>query len=180
MNRRPEWPDARLPSSTLVGMATLNRSLGAVLATGALAFCAGACGNSSTATNSGDATRTVVNTAATSPLVGKTFTSTSVDGAAIPGGGPLVLTFPESGRVSLTAGCNQHIGPVSVEKATLTVGPLASTKMACPPPRDGADAWLAEFTDKPLAWSLRDRELTLRDGPRTVVLVEGTGAAGLP
>lgn len=161
-------------------MAPLIRSLGTVLATGALTFGVAGCGNSSTATSSGDDTaQTIVNTSATSPLVGKTFTSTSIDGAAIPGGGPLVLTFPESGRISLTAGCNQHIGPVAVEKSTLTVGALASTRMACPPPRDGADAWLADFTDKPLAWSLRDRELTLKDGPRTVVLVEGTGAAGL-
>ena len=73
-------------------------------------------------------------TSATNALVGKTFTSTSVDGAAIPGGGPLMLTFPEPGRVSLTAGCNRHIGPVTVDKTTLTIGELASTMMACPHP----------------------------------------------
>lgn len=162
-------------------MATLIRSVGTAVAAGVLALGAAACGNSSTATSSGDdSAQSIVKTSATSPLVGKTFTSTSVDGAAIPGRGPLVLTFPESGRISLTAGCNQHIGPVTVDKTTLTVGELASTMMACPPPRDGADAWLADFTDRPLTWSLRGRELTLKDGPRTVVLIEGTGAAGLP
>ena len=62
---------------------------------GALVFGAMACGNSSTASSSGDGTaQSVVKTSATNALVGKTFTSTSVDGAAIPGGGPLMLTFP--------------------------------------------------------------------------------------
>ena len=162
-------------------MATLIRPLGTVLAAGALVFGAMACGNSSTASSSGDGTaQSVVKTSATNALVGKTFTSTSVDGAAIPGGGPLMLTFPEPGRVSLTAGCNRHIGPVTVDKTTLTIGELASTMMACPPPKDGADAWLADFTDQPLKWSLHGHEVTLKDGPRTVVLIADTNAAGLP
>ncbi|QHN26638.1 META domain-containing protein [Gordonia pseudamarae] len=162
-------------------MVHLTRSLGTLLATGFVVLGAAACGNSSTVTSSDSSTtQVVVHTATSNSLVGKRFTSTSVDGAAIPGDGPLVITFPEEGRVSLTAGCNQHIGTVTVDPTRLTFGTLASTQMACPPPRDGADAWLADFTDKPLTWSLDGPELTLKDGPRTVVLIEGTDAAGLP
>lgn len=109
---------------------------------------------------------------AASSLLGKTFTSVEVGGAAIPGGGPLEITFPEAGRVSMTAGCNRHIGSVEIGGDTMTFGQLASTRMACPPPRDGADAWLAEFTNAPLAWSRSGDELTLTDGPREVVLTE--------
>ncbi|MFW0794831.1 META domain-containing protein [Gordonia sp. CPCC 205515] len=105
-------------------------------------------------------------------LAGKSFSSTEVKGTEIPGGGPLVITFPDAGRVSLTAGCNRHIGSITVDGDTMTFHQLASTMMACPPPRDGADKWVAEFTKQPVTWAVHDDHLELSRGDQQVALVE--------
>ncbi|WP_238534950.1 META domain-containing protein [Gordonia polyisoprenivorans] len=116
---------------------------------------------------------------------GASFTSVSVSGAAIPGGGPLVIAFGDAGRISMSAGCNRHMGgaarhtgsaPGTEPITTLQIGALASTMMACPPPLAGADAWLAHFTGQPLVWHLDAAALTLTapataDTPETVVVL---------
>ncbi|WHU49239.1 META domain-containing protein [Gordonia sp. L191] len=116
---------------------------------------------------------------------GASFTSVSVSGAAIPGGGPLVIAFGDVGRISMSAGCNRHVGGAALHTGsapgtepitTLRVGALASTMMACPPPREGANAWLSHFTGHPLVWHLDTTALTLTapasaDTPETVVVL---------
>lgn len=86
-------------------------------------------------------------------LVGKTFVSDVVEGTAIPGGGPLEVSFPEEGRIRATAGCNRHAGTVTFDGGTLTTGPLAGTRMACAGERGNADAWLSDFFSGPVTWS---------------------------
>ena len=44
------------------------------------------------------------------------------------------IVFGADGTVSGTAGCNTFSGTYTADGATLTFGPLASTKMACPEP----------------------------------------------
>ncbi|GAA4749942.1 META domain-containing protein [Gordonia alkaliphila] len=117
-----------------------------------------------------------------SALVGKTYLSTEVTGPAIPGGGPMELTFPQPGRIAATAGCNRHMGEVTFDGSTMTPGQLASTMMACPGPAEQADAWLADFLSGPLTWSLADdTTLTLSrgegDARRAVTLVERANTA---
>lgn len=103
-------------------------------------------------------------------LVGQSFSSTAVTGTPIPGGGPFEITFPEGGRVSMTAGCNRHIGGVRIDGDTMTFTQLAATMMACPPPRDTADTWVTDLTDGPVKWQREGQELTLSDGTTTVTL----------
>ncbi|MGV9825472.1 MULTISPECIES: META domain-containing protein [unclassified Gordonia (in: high G+C Gram-positive bacteria)] len=123
-----------------------------------------------TACGSNSATAHPSNDPAT--LVGKSFTSTSVSGTPIPGGGPLSVAFPEAGRISATAGCNRHMGRLTVSGDTMSAGDLASTMMACPPPRDGADAWLSTFLTSPVTWKYGDSTLTLTSAGSTAVLTE--------
>ncbi|GAA5053714.1 META domain-containing protein [Nocardia callitridis] len=101
--------------------------------------------------------------------VGRTFVSTEVDGAPIPGGGPLTLTFTAD-RVTADAGCNKHSGMVTLDDHKLRVSGLASTLMACPGDREGADEWLSGLLNADPGWHLDDARLTLtgNDG-RTVV-----------
>lgn len=113
-------------------------------------------------------------------LAGRSFASTEVEGTEIPGGGPLVITFPDSGRVSLTAGCNRHVGSITVDGNTMTFHQLASTRMACAPPRDGADTWVAEFTGEPVTWARHDNQLVLSRGNQKVTLVEVPPASVQP
>ncbi|PVE46032.1 hypothetical protein DDE23_17705 [Pararhodobacter aggregans] len=55
---------------------------------------------------------------------------TAVSGAATVDE-PAIL-FEEGGRVSGTSGCNRFGGEATQEGSVLTLGPLASTRMACP------------------------------------------------
>ncbi|MFT4088953.1 MAG: META domain-containing protein [Gordonia sp. (in: high G+C Gram-positive bacteria)] len=105
-------------------------------------------------------------------LIGKTYLSGKVDGTAIPGDGPLEVSFPTTGRISATAGCNRHNGSVAFSGSELTAGPLAATLTACPPPRDRADAWVGDFFGGPVGWSLDGKTLTLRHGETVVTLAE--------
>lgn len=110
--------------------------------------------------------------AAVPGLSGHAFVSVSVTPASIPGGGPLHIAFGEKDRVSLSAGCNRMMGTVTARGDRLVFSQLASTKMACPPPRDGADGWAADFTKQSPTYRLVGPGLTLSTATTTVVLRE--------
>ncbi|TCN57016.1 heat shock protein HslJ [Rhodococcus sp. SMB37] len=105
-------------------------------------------------------------------LTGRTFVSTEVTGDAIPGGGPLVVEFPEPGRLAATAGCNRFAGGIELADGTLSAPNLASTMMACPPPADGADGWLSTLLSGSPQWSLDGDVLTLTGSATTVSLTD--------
>ena len=85
---------------------------------------------------------------------GRVFISTSVDGAQIPGGGPLTLDFSQAGRVSASAGCNTANGSVEFTDGKLTTGTMASTMMGCPPGIAESDSWTTTLLTAAPAWSL--------------------------
>ncbi|UYP17674.1 META domain-containing protein [Rhodococcus sp. Z13] len=131
-----------------------------VLALASLAVVASACSSDSGTADSGSA----------DDLTGRTFVSTSVTGTQIPGDGPLVVEFPESGRISATAGCNRFVGGVELTDGKLKAPELASTLMACEPAREGADAWLTGLFDAEPRWSLDGNTFTLTHDDVTVAL----------
>lgn len=103
-------------------------------------------------------------------LTGRTFVSTSVSGTQIPGAGPMVVEFPEDGRISATAGCNRFVGGVDLSEGRVKAPDLASTMMACLPEREGADAWLTTLFDAEPRWSLDGNTFTLTGDDITVSL----------
>lgn len=103
-------------------------------------------------------------------LTGRTFVSTSVSGTQIPGAGPMVVEFPEDGRISATAGCNRFVGGVDLSEGRVKASDLASTMMACLPEREGADAWLTTLFDAEPRWSLDGNTFTLTGDDITVSL----------
>jgi heat shock protein HslJ len=105
-------------------------------------------------------------------LHGRTFISTEVTGQAIPGGGPLIVEFPEPGHIAATAGCNRFAGSVDLADGALSAPTLAGTMMACPPPLDGADGWLSSLFSGSPEWSLDGDDLTLTGGETTVFLTD--------
>ncbi|MFF0816410.1 META domain-containing protein [Rhodococcus sp. NPDC003318] len=106
-------------------------------------------------------------------LVGRTFVSTEVEGTPIPGGGPLTVSFEEPDRLSAAAGCNRAVGTADFSDDRITVtGPLATTMMACPGGRAGADAWVAEFFAASPNWSLDGDTLQLSTDDATVTLLD--------
>jgi heat shock protein HslJ len=42
------------------------------------------------------------------------------------------LTFPETGKLAGNGSCNRFFGPAEIDGNTLKLGPLGSTRMACP------------------------------------------------
>ncbi|GAA3039742.1 hypothetical protein GCM10010528_20370 [Gordonia defluvii] len=105
-------------------------------------------------------------------LVGRSFTSTSVLPMPIPGGGPLTITFGEKDRVSLSAGCNRMMGTATARDGRLHFSRLASTMMACPPPRDRADEWASAFTKMAPHYRVSGTALTLNTASERVELRE--------
>ncbi len=105
-------------------------------------------------------------------LVGRTFVSTSVAPTPIPGGGKLEIGFGAKDRVGLSAGCNRMMGFATARGDRLVFSRLASTMMACPPPRDRADEWAENFTGQAPTYRLAGPVLTLSTKSTTVVLRE--------
>jgi len=75
-------------------------------------------------------------TQATTPsaLVGPTWRLTQLDGQPVIDGTSVTAEFSDEARVAGKASCNQYFGSARAEAdGRLSVGPLASTMMACAP-----------------------------------------------
>jgi heat shock protein HslJ len=81
-------------------------------------------------------------------------------------GSAIDAEFGEDGTISGSAGCNRYNGPFETEGKQITIGPLASTMMACIEPEGVAEqeaAYLAAL-ENATVYELRGTNLTLRDG----------------
>ena len=79
---------------------------------------------------------------ASSP-VGPTWTLTSLDGQPVVAGTTITAEFTSESRVAGSSGCNRYTGRAQADSGRLSVGPLASTLMACE--RDGVMAQEARY-----------------------------------
>lgn len=79
------------------------------------------------------ANATTANTSAPMPinLVGTEWRLEDLGGAGIMDNSQATIAFPEAGRVAGNSSCNRFTGTVAITGATLKMGPLASTRMAC-------------------------------------------------
>ena len=66
-------------------------------------------------------------------LVGGTWVAEDIDGAGVIDNAQSTLEFGNDGRVSGRGGCNRYGGTIEIKGASIIVGELISTKMACPP-----------------------------------------------
>lgn len=68
-------------------------------------------------------------------LAGTGWALSQIDGAEpAPGGRPATLEFDGAGRLAGSSGCNRFFGGYSLAGATLSVGQMGGTRMACPEP----------------------------------------------
>lgn len=81
-----------------------------------------------------------------------------------PGAEAKVLAF------SASAGCNRFGGNARIEGETLAFGPAFSTRMACPPPLDAAEAALSDALNGTVRWELEGGTLRLLDAGGSVLL----------
>ena len=72
------------------------------------------------------------------------------------------------GTVSGNAGCNTYNGSFTVDGGAIDIGPLATTKMACPPPASDIEAAYLPALDAVGSWEiLPSGQLVLR-GPQVL------------
>jgi len=102
-------------------------------------------------------------------LAGKAFVWTEIRGVDPGPGAEVRLVFQED-RISVNAGCNTLMAAATWDDGALrVVGPMASTRMACPDDRARLDAWLEAFL-------LREPRL-VHDGGTLVLGDEDEGIA---
>ena len=58
-----------------------------------------------------------------------------IAGQPVPEGAAPTLIQTEPGRLAGRGGCNRFSAVLSQQGPSLTIGPVAATRMACPPPR---------------------------------------------
>ena len=100
--------------------------------------------------------------AGTSDLAGSDWTLVDMGGTADFARLVPTLHFGEDGMVSGFAGCNKFSGSYTVTGDELSLGPLASTKMACEPPASAVESAMLEALAGVSSWSIgEDGRLTL-------------------
>jgi heat shock protein HslJ len=68
-------------------------------------------------------------------LAGTSWLAATVAGQPVPADVAVTLEFPAADRIAGRSGCNRYSGPIGVVDGRLVIGPLAATRMACPPPQ---------------------------------------------
>ncbi|MFZ8982272.1 MAG: META domain-containing protein [Candidatus Nanopelagicales bacterium] len=89
---------------------------------------------------------------------------------------PVAISFTTQG-IGVSTPCNPLSGPVTYDGPTLTIGPLASTRMACEPALMEQDQVLADALEGTPEWALADGRLTLTGGS-TVIVAEALQLTG--
>jgi putative lipoprotein len=76
---------------------------------------------------------------------------------------PPSATFVD-GTVSGWTGCNRFRAQYRLDGAALTIGPIASTKMACPPPADEVERAYLNTLARVARWRPDRADLVVLDG----------------
>jgi copper homeostasis protein (lipoprotein) len=102
-------------------------------------------------------------------IEGKTWRLTELPGQSLaaiePERAPSLTLDPATRRASGSAGCNRFSGTYELHGNTLRFGPLATTRMACPPEIMAVEDALLKALAAETAWSLQDGTLVLtREG----------------
>ena len=82
------------------------------------------------------------------------------------------IAFSADGHASGTSGCNRFSGAVSQQGDVLTLGPLASTRMACPEPLSSQEAAIFALLGQPLRVAV-----DLTTGSATLTAADGATLA---
>ena len=110
-------------------------------------------------------------------LTGRDWRITALGGTPIPSEArdPILnfKTTADGAAFAASAGCNRFVGQARIAGDTLTIGPAASTRMACPPPLDRAEAALAAALAATARWQIDGTTLRLLDAAGTT-LIEAT------
>jgi heat shock protein HslJ len=92
----------------------------------------------------------------------RTWRVVALAGEPIPGGVQVTMALNAGGRIGGTSGCNRYGGQAqALRGGALAVGPLMSTRMACPPPRMEVETRFLALLQSATRWSLSSGRLML-------------------
>ena len=74
------------------------------------------------------------------------------------------ITIADDGTVAVNTGCNTGSGSVEVTDATLTFGPIAITKKACPPEQTALEASVLSVLQGEVTYTIDGNTMSLRSG----------------
>ena len=94
--------------------------------------------------------------------------------SSVPAGVDSTLQFTDDGELRAALGCNSGRGSYSVDGDTLSIDPLATTKMACQPPAADVETTVLGVLQGDVTFSIDGESLVL-----TAQKVTGSGATGL-
>ncbi|CAM3230896.1 META domain-containing protein [Prescottella defluvii] len=113
------------------------------------------------------------------PLVGTTWVVDTLispqavmTSAALEASAP-TLTIGDNGQATGTTGCNRFNGPAQVGDGTVTFGPLASTKMACPADVTEVEQSVQHVLDGEVTYTIDGNTLTLMRADGTGLGLQG-------
>ena len=69
----------------------------------------------------------------------------------------------KDGTLGGSTGCNRYTAPYTVDGESLTLGAIASTQMACPPPADEVERGYVDALKQVAQWRMDDAALVLLD-----------------
>lgn len=122
----------------------------------------------STLSLSGDEVTITLDEIEPAALVGTTWTVTGTVAneavSSVPIDSTASITIAEDGTVAVNTGCNTGSGSVEVGDDTLTFGPIAITKMACPPEQTALETSVLAVVQGDVAYEIDGSHLSLRSG----------------
>jgi heat shock protein HslJ len=109
-------------------------------------------------------------------LVGTTWTVTGTVAneavSSVPMDSTASITIADDGSVAVQTGCNNGSGSVEIGDDTLTFGPIATTKMACPPEQTALETSVLAVLQGEVTYEIDGSNMSLRSG-------EGADQVGL-
>ena len=78
-------------------------------------------------------------------------------------GTTVTAVFGDDGTISGNAGCNSYNGTYELSATSMTIGPLATTRMACEPDVSTQEANYLAALGRVSTWMIRGDQLELRD-----------------
>ncbi|HEX5827592.1 MAG TPA: META domain-containing protein [Candidatus Limnocylindrales bacterium] len=104
------------------------------------------------------------------------LTSVTTDGTSTPvPDGVFVDARFRDGMVSGSSGCNAYTGEATISGATIKVGPLAGTRIACEPPASDIETAYLAALESAATFTATADELTIFDGSGSAVLAYEAG-----
>jgi heat shock protein HslJ len=96
---------------------------------------------------------------------GTSWQLATIDGAEVAAVVTATLQFGEDGQVSGSGGCNTYGGPFTVKGHQIDIGPLISTRMACPAAQTAVETAFLGGLEEVVSWKVGGGRLTLL-GPK--------------